>query len=73
MIFFNRKDQEIQILMKRHCVLAFPPGCEFYTGPFALPCLISLWEEAGCVKEGRKHPSKLGQTAESEINELNLK
>ena len=46
---------------------ALPSGCMYYRGPHPVDCVIAIWEDAGCILEGRNHPSRLGDAALSAL------
>jgi len=48
----------------------FPSGCENYYGPHSIACLVTMWEEIGCLDEGEAHPNKLKP---EDLMRLNLK
>ena len=37
--------------------IEFPNGCNSFNGPHAPDCLAEIWNNTGCLIDGRKNPS----------------
>jgi len=52
--------------------LALPNGCGDVNGPYSLKCLLSIWRDAGCLKEGYGSPTNLTSDELKQLNNLAL-
>jgi len=47
------------MILYRAYVLVLPAGCTRYRNMHTDECLITIWEEAGCIEQGTFYPTKL--------------
>ena len=53
--------------------LALPSGCRNIIGPHPTECLLTLYKNAGCIREGLANPITLSYARLKELKSSNLK
>ena len=52
--------------------LVLPPQCPYFFGPFSLACLEYLWQDGGCVENGRGAPRLISEKEITNLEAMNF-
>ena len=63
----------MQRISEKKIYSEFFQNCHYFRGPYTWQCYATIWEQAGCLKEGDGFPGKVPELAVNSIKEMNLK